>query len=243
MKLISAWGAALSDQHQAILRKGQRLAFSIDERDQVFVNRVCVVVCVPEVRAHEFVAGVIRDYGHGVQHCANAIWESLRSLCVKLKGKRNRDNVTGPGDALNEGLLNRLQDITFAGASDGAEVAIQGVQSLRLSGRLSKLRYQFRDRPHTTRSCVKNVLAYMAEGKELLEAMVSGKESFCKMVRFKRRFQALWKGRQAEDLKEFMSILQNLAYKECHLDHRQAIMLYPPSPPSSVLPALGPSLS
>ena len=64
----SAWGAALSDQHQAILHKRQRLAFSIDERDQVFVNRVCVVVCVPEVRAHEFVAGVIRDYGHGVQH-------------------------------------------------------------------------------------------------------------------------------------------------------------------------------
>ena len=117
------------------------------------------------------------------------------------------------------------------------------MQSLRLSGRLSKLRYQFRDRPHTTRSCVKNVFTYMAEGKELLEAMVSGKESFCKMVRFKRRFQALWKRRQAEDLEEFMNILQNLAYKECHFDHRQAIMLYPPSPPSSVLPALGTSLS
>ena len=63
------------------------------------------------VRAHEFVAGVIRDYGHGVQHCADAIWESLRSLCIKCKGKRNRDNVTGPGDALDEGLLKIVQDI------------------------------------------------------------------------------------------------------------------------------------
>ena len=159
--------------------------------------------------------------------------------CVKRQGSRHRDHVTGPGDALDEGLLKRLQEITFAGASDGAEVAIQGVQKLRHPSRLPNLRYQFRDRPHTTRSCVKNVLRYMAEGKDLLEALVSGKESFCKMVRFKRRFQALWKRRQAEDLDEFMNILQNLAYKECHFDHRQGSLLYPSPHPSSEIPALG----
>ena len=61
MKITSALGAVLEQQHQAILRKGQRLAFSVDERDQVFINRVRIVVIKPEVRAHEFVAGVIRD--------------------------------------------------------------------------------------------------------------------------------------------------------------------------------------
>ena len=141
-------------------------------------------------------------------------------MCIKRKGKRNRDCVTGPGDALDEGLLQRLKEITFAGASDGAEVAIQGVRSLRLSGRLAKLLYQFRDRPHTTRSCVKNVLSYMTEGQELMEAMVSGKDSFCKVVRYRRRFQVLWKRHQEEDLDEFMNVVQNLAYKECRFDHR-----------------------
>ena len=224
MRITSALGAVLEQQHQAILRKGQRLAFSVDERDQVFVNRVRIVVTGPEVQAHEFVAGVIRDYGHGVEQCADAVMASLRSLCVKRKGKRNPDGITGPGDALDEGLFKRLKEITFAGASDGAEVAIKGVQSLRLSGRLTKLRDQFRDRPHTTRSCVKNVLSYMAEGKALMEALISGKDSFCKMVRYRRRFQMLWKKRQSQDLDEFMNILQNLAYKECHFDHRQALM-------------------
>ena len=159
MKITSALGAVLEQQHQAILRKGQRLAFSVDERDQVFINRVRIVVINPEVRACEFVAGVIRDYGHGIDQCANAVWTSLRSLCVKRKGTRNRDCVTGPGDALDEGLLQRLKEITFAGASDGAEVAVQGVRSLRLSGRLAKLRYQFRDRPHTTRSWRRQALS------------------------------------------------------------------------------------
>ena len=220
MKLTMAWGAVLQDQHQALLRKSQRLAFSIDERDQEFVNRVRVVVCNPKVQAHEFLAPIVRDYGHGIVECADAAWESLKGLCVKRVGRRERGGVTGPKDVLDEKLLQRLQDITFAGASDGAEVAIQGIQKLRLSARLPKLRYQFRDRPHTTRTCVKNVLSYMGEGTALLEGLVSGKESFCKRVKYSRRFQQLWKKRQREDLDEFMGVCENLAYKECRFDHR-----------------------
>ena len=121
-------------------------------------------------------------------------------------------------------MVQRLQDITFAGTSDGAEVAIQGVQQLRLSARLPNLRYQFRDRPHTSRSCVKNVLSYMEEGKDLLEALVTGKDSFCKQVRYRRRFQQIWKKRQRMDLDELVNILENLAYKECDFDHRSEPM-------------------
>ena len=195
------------------------------------LNRVRIVATSPGGRAHEFVAGVIRDYGHSVSACSQAVWTSLRSLCIKRKGKRGPDFTTGAGDALDEGLLQRLKEITFAGSSDGCEVAVQGLQSLRLSGRLEQLRYQFRDRPHTARSCVKNVLSYMAEGKALMEAMISGKDSFCKMVKHRRRFQALWKKRQSQDLEEFMNVVQNLAYEECHSDHKRALRL-----PASSLP-------
>jgi hypothetical protein len=104
------------------------LSFSFDERDQVFVNRVRIVVCSPKVKAHEFVAGVIRDFGHGINECADAAWESLKALCVKRVGKRGLDGVNGPADAACSQLLQRLQAITFAGSSDGAEVAIQGIQ-------------------------------------------------------------------------------------------------------------------
>ena len=137
MKIISAVGGSLRDQHQRILRKAVRLAFSIDERDQVFVNRVRIVVCIPEVRAHKFVARVIRDYGNGSGECADAVRMSLRALCERLREKRNADNITGSADVFNEDLFKKLQDITFAGASDGAEVAIKGVQHLCLSGRLA----------------------------------------------------------------------------------------------------------
>ena len=94
-RIIAAIGAALEQQHQGILRKGHRLAFSVDERDQVFVNRVRIVVTSPEVRAHEFVAGVIRDYGHSISACSQAVWASLRSLCIKRKGKRGPDCIPG----------------------------------------------------------------------------------------------------------------------------------------------------
>ena len=223
---ITAWGAVLSEEHRSLLSKGQRLSFSFDERDQVFVNRVRIVVCHPRVKAYEFVAGVVRDFGHGINECADAAWTSLQALCIKHVGRRGPDGVNGPNDAVCTQLSQKLKAITFAGASDGAEVAIQGIQKLRTSGRLPNLRYQFRDRPHTTRTCVKNTLSYMGEGRELLDALVSGQNSFCKRVKFSRRFQQLWKESQQADAapSQFVQVLENLSYKECRFDHRSEPM-------------------
>ena len=229
-QIVTAWGAVLADEHRSILSKGRRLSFSFDERDQVFVNRVRIVVSWPSVKAYEFVAGVVRDFGHGIDERADTAWESLKALCIKQVGKRGSDGVNGPEDEACNRLLETLQAITFAGSSDGAEVAIQGIQKLRTSGRLPNLRYQFRDRPHTTRTCVKNTLSYMEEGQELLEALVSGQNSFCKRVKFSRRFQQLWKKHQradavaSPDVEEFVQVLENLSYKECRFDHRSEPM-------------------
>ena len=175
-------------------------------------------------------AGVVRDFGHSIDECADAAWESLRALCVNRVGRRSFDGVHGPKDAACSQLLERLQAITFAGSSDGAEVAIQGLQKLRTSGRLPNLRYQFRDRPHTTRTCVKNTMSYMEEGQALLDALVSGQNSFCKRVKYSRRFQQLWKKRQQADrassqhVDDFVQALENLSYKECRFDHRSEPM-------------------
>ncbi len=84
-------------------------------------------------------------------------------------GKRDDTMMGGPEDRVDEGLLAKLQNMTFAGCSDGAAVALAGIQELKCTGRLPKLRYQFRDRPHTTRTCMKGTLKCLQEGEEHLE--------------------------------------------------------------------------
>jgi len=98
--------------------------------------------------------------------------------------------------------------------------------------RLVNLRYQFRDRPHTTRTCMKGILKYMNEGHELLQALISGKQSFAKRAKHSRRFQAIWMRKQTEEIErirngfsgssgsgsqpggDLFAALQNLAYAE-----------------------------
>ena len=65
--------------------------------------------------------------------CADAVRMSLRALCERLREKRNADNITGSADVFNEDLFKKLQDITFAGASDGAS---DGAEELRCASKL-----------------------------------------------------------------------------------------------------------
>ncbi len=223
-KIIRCAGSVCRDKHQALLRRAHRLAFAYDDRDQVNVLRVRVVCCEPKVEAAEFVADVAEDYGFTEAAHADVVWGGLRRLRVLEKGKRDASMASGPEDCVDEALLARMQQITFAGASDGAGVAIGGIQELRRSGRLPNLRYQFRDRPHTTRTCMKCTWKHMAGGQEVLDALVSGPHSFAKRVRYSRRVRQVWKDTQRENPDDFMVVLEHLSHAEQRYDSRSEPM-------------------
>ena len=176
-KIIASVGAVLREDHRALLRKAERLTFSVDERDQVFLMRVRVAFTKPEVGAAEFVAGLLRDYGTSTEASVDATWRCFRDLCTVHGQGRHSGSQPDGAPSVDEALLEHVKKITIAGASDGCAAAMKAIQLLR-ERHLPNLRFQFRDRPHTTRTCMKGILKYMAEGTPLLEALVSGKESF-----------------------------------------------------------------
>ena len=92
-----------------------------------------------------------------------------------------------------------MRQKAFCAATDGAEVAIQGIQLLRKDGTLPNLWYQFRDRPHTTRTCTKVVLNFSEQGAELRRILITGKKSFVRRARYSLRFARIWRRKQGDD--------------------------------------------
>ena len=73
------------------------------------------------------------------------------------------------------------------------------VQLLRSDGRLPNIRYQWRDRPHTTRAILKSTLKYMQEGQDLIDAFIVGEKSFCRRVKNSSVFRNCWLEEQREN--------------------------------------------
>ena len=199
----------------------------------------------PRPGSEDFFAGLVRDYGYMAEDSANAIYECLRILCTVRGGRRkvSADDpaglTTGPEDYVDEELLQRVVNMTVAGASDGCKVALNSVQEVQ-KRYLKNLRYQFRDRPHTTRTCQKGVLKYMNEGRQLMSALISGEKSFAKRCKHSRRFQQIWLRKQAEAIAaarrrsgssgsqpadpDLFAALANLAHAEHRFDSRSEPM-------------------
>lgn len=208
-KVTFCVAAARVEERQQLLRRALRLAFAVDDRDQVFVMRARVSFLRPKAGSEDFFVGLVRDYGYNTEDSAEAIYECLRSLCTVRRGRRFGSQpgwrsetsescaMAGPEDYVDKELLKRVVNITVAGASDGCKVALNSVQEVQ-KRHLKNLRYQFRDRPHTTRTCQKGILKYMNEGQELMSALISGKQSFAKRCKHSRRFQQIWLRKQAE---------------------------------------------
>ena len=251
MKMVYCVGAVINEEHQALIRRSARLSFAIDERDQVFVMRARVAYSRPRVGSKELFIGLVRDYGYDTADSVEAIWKCFQFLCTVRKGRRHpqseaesglQPDIQGMGseDYFDEELLAHICKITIAGASDGCQVALNAVQEIAKT-RLVNLRYQFRDRPHTTRTCMKGILKYMNEGHELLQALISGKQSFAKRAKHSRRFQGIWMRKQTEEIErirngsgssesgsqpggDLFAALQNLAYAEHRFDSRSTPM-------------------
>jgi hypothetical protein len=89
---------------------------------------------------------------------------------------------------------------------------------------------------------MKGILKYMNEGHELLQALISGKQSFAKRAQHSRRFQAIWIRKQTEEIAwirngfsgssgsgsqpggDLLAALRNLAYAEHRFDSRSTPM-------------------
>ena len=209
LKMRRAVAAVLKDDDQALLRHSVRMAFSEDDCDQTRIIRVRIVQAHPRVKVKEILGGLRRDFGYTAEENAEATWDALtRGLCTRLCGKRNAHQVHGPQDEIDPCLVEKLKEITFCGASDGGPAAISGIQTLKHSGRFPNLRYQFRDRPHTTRTIQKHTVQVMEEGHVLLEHFITKKGSFAKRAKHSRRFQEIWKRKQKDDPNDLYNVLE-----------------------------------
>ena len=141
----------------------------------------------------------MKDYGFDAEECRDASLEGLK----RMGSKRGRpEQGVKPTLArpmqLDEALWEEVRQKIFCGATDGAAVALKGV-ALMKAEMCPNLRYQFRDRPHTTRTIQKMTFEMCPESAEMCRRLIAGKQSFARRAKNSRRFAEVWKRKQAED--------------------------------------------
>ena len=224
-KLVVCHAESLRRDDHDILRRAVRLSFSEDDANSLRSLRVRVAVTRPRVRSHEMLGPVMGGFGTTIDESAAATVAGLHGLCSLRKGpQRNNTDKT-----VDYELFQHVCDVAICAATDGCEVAVQGVQQLKRKGPLVNLRYQFRDRAHGVRTVTKGALKYAAAGAELMELLVSARNSFCKRCRYVPRFKRLWVLIQMTSVDELFEICRNLSHSEVRFTSRskplQALLL------------------
>ena len=228
-KMVQSAAAVIDDQQHEMLNKAVRIAFSDDDRDQHRILRIRVVWDKPCVGYAEFFGALLKDYGFDADANRDATLEGLKRMCSKRMGCQLR----GVQTEFDAEMWDAVRRKIFSGATDGAAVAMKGVGLL--THELPALRYQFRDRPHTTRTCVKMAFEMCPESREMRDRLITGKKSFARRVRHSRRFREIWLRKQKEDAHALWNVCQDLGYAEQRYDSRSR-------PMSTFCEKLGPAL-
>ena len=162
--MLVAAAAVLDEKQRAMLQNAVRIAFADDDRDQHRILRIRVVWERPTVGCAEFFGALLKDYGFDAPSCCAANVEGFKRLCsnrVRAPPQEGggilaeKDQVS---DKLDEPLWDHVRRTVFCGATDGAAVALLSVRQMAADPNIMpNLRYRFRDRPHTTRTCIKLV--------------------------------------------------------------------------------------
>ena len=100
------------------------------------------------------------------------------------------------------------------------------MQLSKSSGLAKRLKYYFRDRPHTSQTIHKAVMNILSPSDTaLIELLITGDHSFCKRVKYSRRFKVLWKtaGYIDSDLETLYVDCQHLGYSEVSQLHRSIL--------------------
>jgi hypothetical protein len=228
-KMVHSLAGVLDEEQADMLRRAVRIAFSDDDRDQHRILRIRVVWERPCVGYAEFFGALLKDFGTDTAACAAATLEGLKRMCMRREGGQ----LLGVQSVLDAELWDHVRQKVFCGATDGAAVALKGVGLL--SDELPALRYQFRDRPHTTRTCVKVAFELCPESAEMRRRLITGPASFARRAKNSRRFREIWLRKQREDPNLFWNVCQDLGYAEQRYDSRSR-------PMSTFCEKLGPAL-
>ena len=238
-KMLAAAGAVLDENQRAMLQKAVRISFADDDRDQHRILRIRVVWEKPHVGCAEFFGAMLKDYGFDAASCVAANIAGFKRLC----STRTRDEDSAE---LDEPLWEHVRRTVFCGATDGAAVALLSVRQMAEQGIMPNLRYQFRDRPHTTRTCIKLAYSLCSESEDLRERLITGPQSFARRAKNSRRFQQLWKQKQLDEPDAMWNVLADLGYAEQRFDSRikpMARFLLKLGPALEVLQALSRDLN
>ena len=184
------------------------IAISDDDRDQHRVLRIRVVWEKPSVGCAEFFGALLKDYGFDAEECLDATLQGLQRLC----STRSEKQLKGTHAELVADLWDDVRRKIFCGATDGAAVALKGMGLM--TEHCPGLRYQFRDRPHTTRTCVKNAFELCPESAEMRRRLLTGQHSFARRAKHSRRFQQVWIQKQRDEPDALWTICQDFGYAE-----------------------------
>ena len=235
-KMLVAAAAVLDEGQRAMLKNAVRIAFCEDDRDQNKILRIRVVWEKPQVGCAGFFGALLRDYGFDATDCSDANVEGFKRLCsnrVRAPQEKGKEAVTAA--QLDEPLWEHVRRAVFCGATDGAASALLAVRQMAGPNIMPNLRYQFRDKPHTTRTCMKLAYNLCPESEDLRTRLITGKQSFARRVRDSRRFKQLWKQKQVDEPDALWNVLTDLGYAEQRFDSRS-------KPMARFLLKLGPAL-
>ena len=145
----------------------------------------------------EFFGALLTDYGFDAPDCSAANVAGFKRLCSNRvrAPKEEGDGIVGDhvSAQLDEPLWEHVRRTVFCGATDGAAVALLSIRQMAEPNIMPNLRYQFRDKPHTTRTCIKLAYNLCPESADLRTRLITGEKSFARRAKRSRRFQQLWK--------------------------------------------------
>ncbi len=226
-KMITCLGDTCRLTNVDFIKNSVRAAFSMDDKDITFVTRLKLVSAMPKIRVRHCLGGVIKSLPADVPGAADKIMQALEDACFVRTGKRSHcKSSSGPLDGTDEVAWAKLKSIVFSGASDGASTMLDAVQKIKIEKKLPRLRYQFRDVPHTVRTCVKGTVKHCILGNEVVEVLISGPGSFCKRIKYCPAMKAAWVAVQLEDAvtEDMFTIFVEIGYGEHRFDSRSRPM-------------------
>ena len=209
-QVFASMAAVLDGADLELISNTVKSSFSVDDADQVRVMTLTCVAANPVVQFRTFPCSVVKDYGHSVDDCLNANWQSLRQSCFARHGPLDKDACVSDSSRVDEVVFKRLVSTIVAAATDGCEVEIQSIMKLQRT-KIPSMRYFFRDRCHVSNCTHKAVMRFQQhQDVELLQLLVEGPQSFAKRVQYSRQFSTLWRQTQSgcvEDVFEVCAIL------------------------------------
>jgi hypothetical protein len=238
-KLQRCMGEALVRRNFAVFSKAIKSSFALDERDSVLL--VFARVLTGRGDLYECLVGLSIDGGSGAKNVSRALEAVWKEAFTVRHGRRCKSGHSGDGDVFEEQAWLNFRRTVRAGASDGGTSECRAIYECSKAAKdparaadplFPRLRYIFRDACHRLRSVQRKFWADLeADVKILFDLLVTGQNSFSKVLRRSRRFSLEFEAAQRAakvaglDVFTFEKIVRNLSYAEQRFDSRTEPLL------------------